>query len=167
MASVSISAWRSRRGEPQPEQRAACSGAWRRQSRQKPGMVLPPVASALGAAAGIGSRRLALPTPSGDGITRLHHRAGGNRVFRRKCNQQRLVGGKIIEHSEEKLRFAGGGTDGLGAYSAHREKTAQPLGLPGDETERGDGERFGRGAFLWTVCPGGSLRHENLPDERA
>src|ERR671934_3153447 len=133
MASVSISAWRRRRGGPQPGRRAACPGGWRRQSRQKPGMVLPPVASALGAGAGIGSRRLALPTPSGNGITRLHHRAGGNRVFRRKCNQQRLVGGKIIEHSEEKLRLAGGGTDRLGAHSADREKSAQPLGLAGDE----------------------------------
>src|SRR5262249_149409 len=161
IASVSISAWRSRRGEPQPGQWATCSGASRRQSRQKPGMVLPLVASSLAAAAGIGSRRLALPTAPGDRITPAHPAVGGNGVVRRKRNQQRLVGGKIVEHAEEKLRLAGGGANGIGAYSAHGEKAAQPLGLAGDESERGDGERFGRGVSVRTVCPSASLRHDD------
>ena len=54
----------------------------------------------------------------------------------------------MIEHAEKKLRLAGGGADGIGAYSAHCEEAAQPLGLGRDEGERGDGECFGRNAFL-------------------
>src|SRR6266571_5111537 len=147
MASASISAWRSNRGEPQAEQRVARSGTSRRQSRQKPGMV---------------SRRVALPTAPGHGITRLYHLAGVDRVFRCKRKQQRLVGREVIEHAEEKLRLARGRADGIGADSGRCQEPAEPLGLAGDETERGNGEIFGRRPHVLTACGLASLRHGNL-----
>src|SRR5262245_40421702 len=159
IASASISGWRSSRGEPQPEQRAARSGTSRRQSRQKPGMVLSHVAPPLTAVRMIRSRRVALPTAPGHGITRLDHLAGVDRVFRCKRQQQRLVGREVIEHAEEKLRLARGRADGIGADSGYRQEAAEPLGLAGDETERGNGKIFGRRLRVLTACGLASLRH--------
>src|SRR5262249_62081438 len=90
------------------------------------------------------SRRVPLPTAPGDGTTRLYHLAGVDRVFRRKRQQQRLIGREVIEHAEEELRLARGRADRIGTDSGHGQEAAEPLRLTGDEAECGDGEIFGR-----------------------
>src|SRR5262249_45285154 len=167
MASASISAWRSSRGEPQAEQRAARSGTSRRQSRQKPGMVLSHVAPPLTAVRMIRSRRVALPTAPRPGITPLYHLAGGDRVFPFKRQHQRLPRGEVIEQAEEKLRLARGRADGIGADSGHRQEAAEPFGLAGDEAECGNGKVFGRRLRVLTACGLAPIRHRNLRKARA
>src|SRR6266480_2917680 len=49
----------------------------------------------------------------------------------------------MIEHPEQEPRLVGGRADGFWANSRQRQEAAEPLGLAGDEGERGDGERFG------------------------
>src|SRR5262245_21593682 len=126
-------------------------------------MVLSHVAPSLTAVRMIRSRLVALPTAPGHGITRLDHLAGVDRVFRCKRQQQRLVGREVIEHAEEKLRLARGRADGIGADSGDRQEAAESLGLAGDETERGNGEVFGRRLRVLTACGLASIRHRKSP----
>src|SRR5262245_64144871 len=98
-------------------------------------MALSHVAPPLTAVRMIRSRRVALPTAPGHGITRLDHLAGVDRVFRCKRQQQRLVGCEVIEHAEEKLRLARGRGDGIGGDYGHRKEAGEPYGLGGGEGE--------------------------------
>src|SRR5262245_4517868 len=141
MASVSMSGWRNRRGEPQAKQRPTCSGTSRRQSRQKPGN-RPLACCGIAPRRDNASRRVALPTAPGDGITRFHDRARRDRVFRGKCKEQRLFASQMIEHPEQELRLVGGRADGFRTNSGQRQEAAKPPGLRRKEGERRDGEPY-------------------------
>src|SRR5262245_54320840 len=130
-------------------------------------MVLSHVATSITARRKIRLRRVALPTAPGHGITRLYHLAGVDRVFRCKRKQQRLVGCEMVEDAEEKSRLARGRANGIGADPGHRQEAAEPLGLAGDETERGNGEIFGRRPLVLTAFRLASIRHRKLRKPRA
>src|SRR5262245_54419696 len=126
----------------------------------------PPAIALLLSAIATRLRRVALPTAPGDDITRLHHRAWENGVFRRKGNEQGLVGGHVIEHSEEKLRLTRSRADGLWAEAAHRQEAAQPFGLGRDEVKRGDSERLGCRTLLMGSCRLALIFHFVFPHHR-
>src|SRR5262249_9842448 len=107
------------------------------------------------------------PRAAGHGITRLYPLAGVHRVFRCKRKEQRLVGCEMVEDAEEKLRLARRRANGIGADSGHRQEAAEPLGLAGDEAERGNGEIFGRRAPVLTTSRLASSRHRKLRKPRA
>src|SRR5713101_4070414 len=164
MASLWIAGWRRTRGEPQAEQRPARSGTSLRQSRQKPGMVLPRVVPSLTAIRVVRSRRVPLQMAAGDGITRSDHRIRINLVVGGEGQQQRLVARDVVEHAGKELRLARGIADGARTNSGYRQKAAEPLGLGGDESKRRDRELFGRrlpflAAGLFRLAP---ISHRNL-----
>lgn len=53
-----------------------------------------------------------------------------------KCDQQRLLAGKIIEHAGKEIGLARGGPDPVRADAGDREKPADPLRLPSEESKR-------------------------------
>src|SRR5262249_62092282 len=81
---------------------------------------------------------------------------------RRRQRAPRAGGGGIAQGAEG-LRLARGRADGIEADSGDRQEAAKSLGLAGDETERGNGEVFGRLLRVLTACGLASIRHRKSP----
>ena len=66
---------------------------------------------------------------------RAHHGFGFHPDMLGNREQQRLVGGDVVEHAGEERRIGRGLADSVGADARKAEEPAQPLGVLGQESE--------------------------------
>ena len=96
--------------------------------------------------------------PPGERRVRAHHRFRLHADMLRDCEQQRLVGGDVVEHAGEEARIGRGFPDPVGADPCKTEEPAEPLFVLGEEPKRLNREIFPEFPLVRAA-----FRHRRLP----